>query len=1370
LRKKLGMKSNTAAVEEVLADMTPADLVKLKGWRKLVGMARDWFQSHGFTSLANRLDTMMKAGLTEQQQADMLVAEVVNAARNWVKGGKQAAKARSGTALANATRPSRTPEANSPDGVTRFSHTNKATNQDAAYLDAVRRGDVETLQAMVNAAAETAGVPIINEQDVTAYHVRRVAPPKNTVKAYKLFRVKRNQKGEVFALFVGANDPLPQNVWLDAIAGPNAGTNKSGGPMVKSKLGPLSYRPGWHAGDIPLATHIGAKQDKSSPIIGRKEDEVWAEVDVAADDNGRYQKEADANGTRPNGKFVVGDADIKYMPENGMYRYKTNPNMTGQWIISGSMKINRILSESEVNKILHEANMPTMPWTQDTGAKVNPYVKAPLDLARWGLNTNPAVNQKKLLDPITYDDAGNVIPLSQRFNKASADPRFSRASQTNHRQPPLPGVNRPTTPTPPNQAGLGLQGGVPGNRASWNSPEESVLDNYIFKLQDKHIDLKRATQAIKAAGAVLQDRWNAYMQEELFHGRTAKRTKDFADKELAPMMHEMKQRGLTLEALDTYLWARHAPEANALIRQRDPNMPDGGSGLTDAQARAILAGTNTVTAAGKPIAGIDVSKRADLEAIAAMSDAIIAGTRDLYIDYALESRDVVDDWSAMFKHYVPLMREDHDGGMGIGQGFSIKGREAKHRTGSTAGVIDILANIAVQRERAIVRGEKNRVAIALAGLVKLNPNPDFWTLDRIPKERVLNEKTGLVETREVPNYRSRDNVVMVKIKNGSGVVHEHVIVLNEDNERAVRLAKAMKNIDIPVLEGLTAASAVVTRYFASINTQYNPVFGFVNLTRDIGAAALNLKSTPMAGKAREILAPKRLGSALLGIYRDQRLIRKGQTGTSPWSALWEDFTREGGQTGYRDMFGSSADRSADLRSMIDPMSWTQSKWGKFFSANGRLNVPLSVAQKSLAPVFRWLDDFNLTMENAVRLSAYKSSIDAGMSKQQAASLAKNLTVNFNRKGAYGTQIGAFYAFFNAATQGTARIGETMLSREVATGKYSVSALGKKIAYGGIMLGAVQALVLAMAGYDDDEPPEFIRERNLIIPLPGTDGKYIAIPMPLGYHIFPNIGRKAMEYTLGRGGSLAETTTELIGSIFEAFNPIGSAGLSMQTIAPTILDPFAALSENKDWTGKPIAKVDFNSLAPTPGFTRARDNASAISTAIAEGVNAMTGGGEYAKGVISPTPDQIDYLFGQVTGGVGREANKLYQTVEAQFTGDDLPPHKIPLAGRFYGDVNSQSAQRARYYDNLKEMSQHKAEIVGRIKDGDVAGKNDYLADHPESRLYSFALSTEDRISQMRAMRRTLLKRGVTGDRVDAIDENINQAMNRVNERIDAVTE
>ena len=102
LREKLGLASNVAAVEEILADMEPGELVKLNGWRRLVQTLRDWFRAHGFTALADRLDSLMKAGMSEQRKADLLVAEVVTAARDWVKGGKRAGKVASGTVLADA--------------------------------------------------------------------------------------------------------------------------------------------------------------------------------------------------------------------------------------------------------------------------------------------------------------------------------------------------------------------------------------------------------------------------------------------------------------------------------------------------------------------------------------------------------------------------------------------------------------------------------------------------------------------------------------------------------------------------------------------------------------------------------------------------------------------------------------------------------------------------------------------------------------------------------------------------------------------------------------------------------------------------------------------------------------------------------------------------------------------------------------------------------------------------------------------------------------------------------------------------------------------------------------------------------------------
>ncbi|MDN5934955.1 MAG: hypothetical protein L0H75_02110, partial [Nitrosospira sp.] len=295
----------------------------------------------------------------------------------------------------------------------------------------------------------------------------------------------------------------------------------------------------------------------------------------------------------------------------------------------------------------------------------------------------------------------------------------------------------------------------PGNNASWNAPEPSKIDNLIYKLQNKNIDLKRVMEAVRESGMQLAEKFDAYLQEELFHGRTAKRAQDFVNQELKPLIAGLRLRGLSIDELDKYLHARHAEEANALIAQRDPNMPDGGSGMTNAEAREYFK-------------NLDSEKQRKLEQVAKKVDAIIAQTRDLYVSYGLIDQATADSWEKMFRHYVPLMREDKDGGMGIGQGFSIKGKEVKHRTGSTRAVVDILANIALQREKAIVRGEKNRVAVSLAGLAKLNPNPDFWTFDKIPTEKVLNEATGLVEERPVPNIKNRDNVVVAKIKDSKG--------------------------------------------------------------------------------------------------------------------------------------------------------------------------------------------------------------------------------------------------------------------------------------------------------------------------------------------------------------------------------------------------------------------------------------------------------------------------------------------------------------------------------------------------------------------------------------------------------------------------
>lgn len=309
--------------------------------------------------------------------------------------------------------------------------------------------------------------------------------------------------------------------------------------------------------------------------------------------------------------------------------------------------------------------------------------------------------------------------------------------------------------------------------AGWAAPSASQWDDFVYKLQDKHIDTKRVLESIRATGKAIADDLDVYLQEELYHGRAAKRTQDFVSNELEPLMKYMADSGLKMQDVQDYLHARHAKEANRVVAQRNPGLPDGGSGMTDAEADAVLASFNAI-------------RRAQLERAAARVDAMIAGTRQAFVAYGLESQDTVDAWAKTFAHYVPLMREqDGDGmaGLGTGQGFSIKGREVKGRTGSTRKVVDILANIAMQRERAIVRGEKNRVATALVGLAKDNPSA-LWQVDVVPTRQTLDKKTGMVTTQHDPLYKQRDNVVVAKIpaldkKTGKVVVKEHAVVFNE---------------------------------------------------------------------------------------------------------------------------------------------------------------------------------------------------------------------------------------------------------------------------------------------------------------------------------------------------------------------------------------------------------------------------------------------------------------------------------------------------------------------------------------------------------------------------------------------------------------
>lgn len=890
-------------------------------------------------------------------------------------------------------------------------------------------------------------------------------------------------------------------------------------------------------------------------------------------------------------------------------------------------------------------------------------------------------------------------------------------------------------------------------KSLWQAPDATKLDDLIYSMQDKHVDTKRVVQAVRQAVGKLSDELDPYLQEELYHGRAAMATKEFLEKQVRPLMVDMQSRRVEMSDFEEYLHNRHAERRNVQVAKVNPDMQDGGSGIKTADARSYLA-------------GLTASKKASYVALAKRVDAINRDTRALLVSTGLEKQSTIDAWEAAYgDEYVPLMRDEMDSGrQGIGQGFSVRGSSSKRAMGSDKAVANILANIALQREKAITRSEKQRIGQALYGMVLTAPNKDFWfavdpelqkdpaqitatamqlvslgvdpadaqNIAQEPKERYIDPRTGQVNERINPALRSGDNVLAVRIDG-----EDKYVFFNAQDERAMRMATALKNLDADQLGSVMGTVAKMTRYFSAINTQYNPIFGVTNIARDVQAAMLNLQSTALKGKQKDVM--KHILPALRGIYIDLRDHRAGKQPGSAYASLFEEFQREGGATGYRDMYANAEDRADAIRDEIAKINS-----GKLMQLGKGL--------------MGWLSDYNEAMENAVRLASYRVGKEQGMSNQQAASLAKNLTVNFNRKGQVALQAGALYAFFNASVQGTARIGQTMFEN----GK--LSGTGKRIITGGLLLGAMQATLLALAGFDDDEPPDFVRERNFVVPI--GDKKFVSIPMPLGFHVIPNLARIPTEWALGGFKNTPKRIAQMVGLFADAFNPMGSAGMSVQTLTPTVIDPLVALSENKDFTGKPIAKKDFDPMHPTAGHMRAKDSATFLAKWISQGVNFATGGTDYKPGIVSPTPDQIDYLIGQVTGGVGREASKFVQVGQGTISGEEVPLHKIPLIGKFVGTTEGQAAESGRFYENLKKIGEHKAEVDGLRKDGKGADAAAYLRENPEAMLMPMASKMQDDISKMMKLKRELLKRDeVPKERIKLLEMQITARMKQFNDRV-----
>lgn len=774
--------------------------------------------------------------------------------------------------------------------------------------------------------------------------------------------------------------------------------------------------------------------------------------------------------------------------------------------------------------------------------------------------------------------------------------------------------------------------------------------------------------------------------------------------------------------LHLFMYARHVPERNKFIEEvrkakkidEDTGevldeILDAGSGMTNEESAAILAWFDRYAKQSKV-----------LEAVKKV-DAIIDYTRSVREASGLSPKwdEIESPLVPRFKHYVPLrgqamgnVEEDWFSGdethARTGKAYKVGGREDPSMKGRQSYAGDILLNVLMQNQEAIVRSEKVRVGQALARFVRDNPEltKDYLVeLPAIPMQRVVvNGKTRMspVDVRNSQDY-------FVTKENGKDVIFEI------KNKRLGRSLTRIQSFGDGLFDKIAQALIRPTRLLSKLQTSYNPDFAVTNFLRDVQTAMI--QSGQYSPEAWAKISAKALAYAKQGVANHF-------TGKDvAYQAKIDRLSELGGLTGVMGLSSIETQMqeiSKELAS-IDPQD-------KNATAKA-----VRVSMKSMGAALKYMEDLNDAIEGATRLAVFESFKEEGWSEARAAQAAKEMTVNFNAKGEWGPAMNALYMFFNAATQGTANLFKAGIK----------SPRVQKIMLGIAMAGVLQEIIMSALAPEDeygnseyDKIEDYVLEKNMVVML--GDGSYLKIPMPLGYNVFHAMGRNIARVAMGKAGAL-EAGMSIGSTVTSAFNPFGSNGNWLTAIMPSIVKPLAETAQNVDFTGKPIHPSGTPGLNP-PASQEFFPSSSGFAQGVADLVSRATGGdGAWGPGALEMHPDDIDHLVGSYLGGAGRTMGRtinafgfLLDPQSKAAEGRELAVRDIPIMRGFSGNVSGASVRTS--YDQLITPYLRFGRSIKEFEEaGNMDGMASMISRQPERLMIAdFAANMErDRIKARR---------------------------------------
>ncbi len=804
---------------------------------------------------------------------------------------------------------------------------------------------------------------------------------------------------------------------------------------------------------------------------------------------------------------------------------------------------------------------------------------------------------------------------------------------------------------------------------------DGMIDAFNQRIVDKFYDIRKAQRSVEKRKGSVSDKANFDKAEVLLHGKASNDLKIFEGK-VEKLAKDMAKRNVSQQELSDYMYARHAQERNEYIRDNIDPKNHSGSGMTTSEANAILN-------------SLSPEQITNLDALADQVYGFAEDTRNNMVKFGLWSEKNADNLRGLYNNYVPLMGFDADESFGneyidLGQALSVKGKEGMRATGRTTKAANVIANIISQHSNSIIRGRKNEAMQSLLFLVKDNKEIGHVIHPKIN----LDTKKGFNSKGELTDIpiRPEQNKNYVGVKIGG---QQFYIKFKND-----RMAKVVNAANIEKTNIINKTVGRFNRFLSSTMTSYNPEFVLTNFSRDIQAAMINMLSESDIAKD-SVQGKKLIADTLKNVMPAMGSILKSEVGKKSnnpeMEQYYEEFKADGAKTGWYHAKDSSG-VAKDIQNII-----ALQEAGTFSPRQ---------AAKAWKSTKNFVEGVNTAVENAVRLSTYVSARKNGVSRSDAAVLAKELTVNFNRSGEWGTVMNSMYLFFNASVQGTARFAKAMLTLKKTVNadgdtEYGLNR-GQKLAGAMVAFSSMQTLINQAISDDDEDGesfyskiPDYEKERNMIIMNPnGRD--YFKIPLPYGFNIFSNAGTMLTEVSTGER-EVGDGTLFMIGSIINSFVPVSFSSSNdwdkkvVKGVTPTVMKPFIELAANEDYFGSTIYNENLPFGAKKPQSSIGRRSTWSGYKDLAEFLNEATGGNEYVSGKIDINPDKIAHIFKFMSGGTGKFVGRTVSSAgvvfdKARGIPSELEMRKVPFARVVYGEP-SKYVDQTSYYDRRDEIGQ-----------------------------------------------------------------------------------